>query len=93
MDNPYSPFLQQQLTLRDELALDRTILANERTLLASVRTILALFLSGVTFLHFSIATWFSIIGAVCLITAVVAFPFCIWRYLKMQKGLISLRRL
>ena len=90
--NPYSRFDKEQLILRDELALDRTVLANERTLLAYVRTALALLLAGVTFVHFSQATWFSIVGVACLIVGAATFAFGIDRYRRMRDVLISLRR-
>lgn len=41
----------RDLILRDQLAIDRTILANERTLLAYIRTALTLFLVGLSFVH------------------------------------------
>src|SRR3990172_8088962 len=81
--NPYSRFDKQQLILRDELALDRTVLANERTLLAYLRTVLALVLAGVTFLHFAKAIWFSIVGIVCLIVGLVLLPFAVHRFRRM----------
>jgi len=40
------------LILRDHLAIDRTTMANERTFLAYVRTCVALLLTGLTALHF-----------------------------------------
>lgn len=43
---PYSSFEPDQLTLRDRLAIDRTVLANERTLLAYLRTAIALLITG-----------------------------------------------
>jgi putative membrane protein len=43
---PYSSFQADQLTLRDRLAIDRTVLANERTLLAYLRTAIALLVTG-----------------------------------------------
>ena len=48
----YSQFSQEELILRDLLAIDRTILANERTYLAYIRTALAIFLSGVSLIRF-----------------------------------------
>ena len=48
----YDRFLREDLILRDDLAIDRTLLANERTLLAYVRSGLAAVVGGVTFLHF-----------------------------------------
>ena len=60
---PYGRFDPAELILRDELALDRTILANERTYLAYVRTAIALILAGVSFIHFSTALWYTVLGA------------------------------
>jgi putative membrane protein len=88
---PYSRFDTQQLILRDELALDRTILANERTLLAYLRTVLALLLAGVTFLHFAQALWFTIVGVVCLVIGLAVLPLAVWRYRRMQTLLVPLR--
>jgi len=44
--NPYQRFRSIDLILRDQLAIDRTVLANERSLLAYIRTGLALALTG-----------------------------------------------
>lgn len=44
----YHSMANDQLTLRDQLAIDRTKLANERTFLAYVRSAIMLFISGVT---------------------------------------------
>jgi len=89
--DPYSRFHEQQLILRDELALDRTVLANERTLLAYLRTALALVLSGVTFLHFAQALWFSIVGVVCLAVGLALLPLAVRRYRRMQSVLAPFR--
>ncbi len=49
MENqPYARFKGEDLILRDELAINRTILANEATLLAYVRSALTLIIAGVT---------------------------------------------
>lgn len=45
-------FAGDELTLRDALAVDRTIAANERTLLGYVRTTLAMLGGGAALLHF-----------------------------------------
>ena len=50
--NTYNRFSKSELILRDELAIDRTILANERTLLSYLRGSVALIIAGVTFIHF-----------------------------------------
>lgn len=47
----YAHVKNEDLILRDWLAIDRTVLANERTLLAYVRTALTLFLVGMSFIH------------------------------------------
>ena len=51
-ENPYERFEHKELALRDELAIDRTILANERTALAYFRSALTLVIVGLTFIHF-----------------------------------------
>lgn len=43
---------EDDLTLRDRLAFDRTRLANERTLMAYVRTALAFTITGISLLKF-----------------------------------------
>ena len=74
MSEPYSHLGSDQLTLRDELALDRTVLANERTFLAYVRTSLGFLILGVTFQqfleqrHYHIAAYaFMVVGALILL--------------------------
>jgi len=50
--NPYEDYGPQEMTLRDHLAMDRTVLANQRTFLAWIRTALTLFLTGLSLVHF-----------------------------------------
>ncbi len=49
---PYERLGDDDMTLRDHLAIDRTVLANERTALAYGRTALALLIVGGTCFHF-----------------------------------------
>lgn len=49
--SPYTDVSSENMTLRDHLAVDRTVLANERTLLAYARTALALFIAGISLVH------------------------------------------
>jgi len=49
---PYDRIGDDDMTLRDHLAIDRTVLANERTALAYGRTALALLIVGGTCFHF-----------------------------------------
>ncbi|MBP8131503.1 MAG: DUF202 domain-containing protein [Candidatus Hydrogenedentes bacterium] len=90
-ESPYSRFDEEQRILRDELALDRTVLANERTLLAYVRTALALLLAGVTFIHFSRAAWFSVVGVLCLVAGMMALALGISRFRRVRRLLVALR--
>lgn len=58
-----SPLPLSQLTLRDELALERTNLANERTWLAYLRTGMALVVAGFSLINFFREQIFVWIGA------------------------------
>jgi len=78
--NPYDRFRPEDLILRDQLAIDRTILANERTFLAYLRTGLALMLAGVTFIHFARDTWFSTVGVLCLPVGILIMLVGVARY-------------
>jgi putative membrane protein len=60
--SPYARFASDELTLRDLLAVDRTVVANERTLLGFIRTSLALVLTGAGLIKFSDSTGLHIAG-------------------------------
>lgn len=51
--SPYARFANDDLSLRDLLAVDRTVVANERTFLGFIRTSLALLLTGASLIKFS----------------------------------------
>jgi putative membrane protein len=70
-ETPYSRFRGGDLILRDELALDRTLLANERTLLAYLRSAAALLIAGFSIIHFSAQDWFWTIGILCLPAGII----------------------
>ena len=91
MDTPYQRFANGELILRDELAIDRTLLANERTLLAYVRGGVALFLAGVTFVHFSERGWYTVLGVVCLPIAMVIVALGVQRFRRMDKAIKAIR--
>jgi putative membrane protein len=90
-DSPYSKFKNNDLILRDELAVDRTLLANERTLLAYLRSAVALLIAGVSIVHFSAEGWFWAVGIACLPAGLIAGIIGVSRYRRMNK-LISLFR-
>ena len=87
MPAPYSQVPEDDLTLRDQLALDRTVLANERTLLAYLRTALALLAGGVTLLHLVDATWAVVLGGAALPLAAVVTVAGAVRYLRVRRRL------
>ncbi len=62
----YESLARSQLILRDELAIDRTILANERTWLAYVRLAITLIIAGVSIVHFAMEKWFETVGFLCV---------------------------
>jgi putative membrane protein len=91
--NPYDQFLTTHLILRDQLAIDRTVLANERTFMSYCRTSLALIFSGAGSIRFfdmfyaDVAGWFLI--ALGLIVAVIGSL----RFIVMNKKIRTTRKL
>ena len=91
MNEPYSQFCSDQLTLRDELALDRTVLANERTFLAYVRTSLGFLVLGLTFLHFLEQLHYHIVGyAFMVVGALILLAGCA-RFVQIKRDLKRVR--
>ena len=92
--NPYDKFQNLDLILRDELAVDRTILANERTLLAYLRSGVALIIAGVSIINFSSHDnlWFLTIGIICLPGGLTAILIGLFRYRKMDTALSAIRK-
>lgn len=91
-DSPYARFTEDELILRDVLAVDRTILANERTLLGFFRTALALLITGLYLLKFFTGPWMHALGIVIAVLAVPTFVVGAWRYEKTRRSLQPLRR-
>jgi putative membrane protein len=92
MDNKlYSKFEPADLILRDELAIDRTLLANERTLLAYLRSAVALVIAGTSIMHFSHENWFGMVGIACIPTGIIAGITGIFRYRKMNLSIRLVR--
>ncbi len=89
--NPYSKYDNEDLILRDQLAIDRTLLANERTLLSYLRSGVALFIAGVSIIHFSHEVWFTFTGFICLPFGVITMWFGILRYKKMDNAISVVR--
>ncbi|HQT25041.1 MAG TPA: DUF202 domain-containing protein [Burkholderiales bacterium] len=92
MTNPYSRFEVAELIRRDELAIDRTLLANERTLLSYLRSGIALFIAGVSIIHFSHQAWFSAVGFACLPSGIVTAWLGVRKYRQMDKAIMVIRQ-
>ncbi len=91
MNTPYSRFDHNDLILRDELAIDRTLLSNERTLMAYLRAGVALLIAGVSIMHFSSEGWFWIVGLTCIPTGIVTSVIGVVRYRNMNKKIALVR--
>ncbi len=88
---PYARFNAQEMILRDELAIDRTILANERTFLAYVRTALAFAVVGASCLKFLPPIW-ALLTAILFFAAAVALSwFGITRSYRVSRRLAIVR--
>lgn len=90
-ENPYERFLKAELILRDELAVDRTLLANERTFMAYLRSALTLFIAGVTFVHFFEYGMLFYLGIAFLPLSAAVAAFGMLRYRKMNKAILTIR--
>jgi putative membrane protein len=91
-DSPYAKFGGDNLILRDELAIDRTLLANERTLLAYLRSAVALLIAGVTIMHFSSHGWFWVMGITCIPVGLIAGVVGVARYTGMNRAITLVRK-
>ena len=90
--NLYAQFNTSELILRDHLAVDRTLLANERTLLSYLRSGVALFIAGISIIHFSNQGWFSAVGFLCLPCGVLTVLFGIQRFRQMNRAILVIRQ-
>lgn len=90
-ENPYERFQNCELILRDELAIDRTILANERTVLSYLRAALTLIIAGITFLHFFDTGPLFYIGIICVPLGFTTGIYGVLRYRKMNKRIRTAR--
>jgi putative membrane protein len=89
---PYSRFDANSLILRDELAIDRTLLANERTLLAYLRSGVALVIAGVSIMQLASTAWFWWVGFCSIPVGVFATTFGVCRFVRMHKAISVVRK-
>ncbi|MHB1590465.1 MAG: DUF202 domain-containing protein [Sulfuricella sp.] len=87
----YSRFEVAELILRDQLAIDRTLLANERTFLSYLRSGVALLIAGVSIIHFSHQGWFTAVGFFCLPFGILTGLFGFRRFRKMDNAIAVVR--
>lgn len=90
-ETPYSKFEKDELILRDELAIDRTLLANERTLLAYLRSGVALLLAGASIIHLTNGGWFWYVGMACIPFGIVSAIIGMARYRSMNRAITRVR--
>ncbi|WP_316931629.1 DUF202 domain-containing protein [Psychroserpens mesophilus] len=77
----------EQVILRDYLAIERTRLANERTLLSYIRSSLYLLLGGIAFFQLKEFTNFKYLALLSLIFSGVFFVIGIYRFTLLKKSL------
>ena len=87
---PYRRFENDQIQLRDALAIDRTFMANQRTLLGFLRTALTLLLAGVSLLKLFAAEELHAIGWALGGIAVPVAIFGIYHYFRVRSALAPL---
>lgn len=90
--NHYSQFDVAELILRDQLAIDRTLLANERTLLSYLRSGVALLIAGISIIHFSHQVWFTAAGFACIPGGFATILVGSSRFRKMHNAISVIRR-
>lgn len=78
---------EEEIILRDHLAMERTKLANERTLLSYVRTSLYFVLGGIAFLGMKDLADIRFLGYFSLATSIVLLVIGITRFFQLRKHL------
>lgn len=80
----------EEVILRDYLAIERTRLANERTLLSYIRSSLYLLLGGIAFFQLEIFPNFRFLAYISLFFSVLFFVIGIYRFSLLKKSLKKL---
>ena len=88
----YEKFSKEELILRDQLAIDRTILANERTVLSYVRTSLALIAAGGALIQFFEEQWIKTGGVILIMIGGAILIVGFLRYRKMDRLIKNARK-
>ncbi|WP_411766186.1 DUF202 domain-containing protein [Winogradskyella sp. A3E31] len=77
----------EEVILRDYLAIERTRLANERTLLSYIRSSLYLLLGGIAFFQLKEFPNFKYLAILSLIFSAVFFVIGVYRFTLLKKSL------
>jgi putative membrane protein len=93
MASPYTKFSEEELILRDQLAIDRTILANESTFLAYIRTSLAIIAGGATLIHFFEEILSQYIGWMLVAFGLVILIMGYKRFKRMERTINEIKRI
>ncbi len=80
----------QEVILRDYLAIERTRLANERTLLSYIRSSLYLLLGGIAFFQLKNFPDFKYLAILSLVFSAIFFIIGIYRFTLLKKSLKNL---
>ncbi len=80
----------QEIILRDYLAIERTRLANERTLLSYIRSSLYLLLGGIAFFQLKNFPDFKYLALLALVFSAIFFIIGIYRFTLLKKSLKKL---
>lgn len=80
----------EEVILRDYLAIERTRLANERTLLSYIRSSLYLLLGGIAFFQLKDIPNFKYLAIVSLVFSAIFFVIGIYRFTLLKKSLKTL---
>ena len=80
----------EEIILRDYLAIERTRLANERTLLSYIRSSLYLILGGIAFLQLEGFANIKYLGILSLVLSVIFLIIGIYRFMLLKKSLKNL---
>lgn len=80
----------EEVILRDYLAIERTRLANERTLLSYIRSSLYLLLGGIAFFQLENFADFKFLALMSLFFSFIFFVIGIYRFMLLKKSLKKL---
>lgn len=80
----------EEIILRDYLAIERTRLANERTLLSYIRSSLYLILGGIAFLQLEGFSNIKYLGIFSLVLSVIFLIIGIYRFMLLKRSLKKL---